>query len=225
MPQQAHPYFLLTGNDMVTGIRDIMYTAPVIPVITIDNVNDAVPLAECLVKAGLRVLEITLRTPAALEAITLIRSAFPDAITGAGTVINPATLEQALAAGADFIVSPGATPALLDAALASGVPILPGVNTPSEIMALLDRGITAMKFFPAEAAGGLPMLSALAGPLPQALFCPTGGIKPANANDYLALENVACVGGTWLTTKPLMAAKDWAGIGKLAAEAALFGQH
>jgi 2-dehydro-3-deoxyphosphogluconate aldolase/(4S)-4-hydroxy-2-oxoglutarate aldolase len=224
MPQKVLQYFLQTENDMSLHIRDIMYTAPVIPVITIDHAEDALPLADCLVKAGLKVLEITLRTPAALEAISLISKAFPEAITGAGTIINPATLDQALAAGADFIVSPGATPALLDAALASGVPILPGVNTPSEIMVLLDRGITAMKFFPAEAAGGVPMLSSIAGPLPQALFCPTGGIKPGNARDYLALGNVACVGGTWLTTRPLMDAKNWTEIGRLASEAARLRQ-
>ena len=214
------PFFLMDTNDMSTTIHDIMYTAPVIPVITLDRTEDALPLAECLINAGLVVLEITLRTPAALEAISLIRKAFPLAITGAGTVINPQTLDQAINAGASFIVSPGATPALLDAASANGIPILPGVNTPSEIMALLDRGITAMKFFPAEAAGGIPMLSAIAGPLPQALFCPTGGIKPGNAKEYLALANVACVGGTWLTTKALMAEKDWSEIGRLAAEAA-----
>lgn len=205
---------------MRTPITDIMYTAPVIPVITIEELDDALPLAECLITAGLKVLEITLRTPVALEAISLIREAFPEAITGAGTVINTTTLDQSLAAGANFIVSPGATPVLLDAALASGVPILPGVNTPSEIMALLDRGLTAMKFFPAEAAGGIPMLKALAGPLPQALFCPTGGIKAGNASTYLALPNVACVGGTWLSDKALITAKDWAAISKLAAEAA-----
>jgi 2-dehydro-3-deoxyphosphogluconate aldolase/(4S)-4-hydroxy-2-oxoglutarate aldolase len=210
---------------MPTDIRDIMYTAPVIPVITIEHAEDALPLARCLIEAGLKVLEITLRTPAALEAIRQIKEACPEAITGAGTVINAATLEQALNAGADFIVSPGATPALLDAARECGVPILPGVNTPSEIMALLERGITAMKFFPAEAAGGIPMLSAIAGPLPQALFCPTGGIKPSNARDYLALDNVACVGGTWLTTKALMTAKNWREIGKLATEAAQINKN
>ncbi|MDR0780381.1 MAG: bifunctional 4-hydroxy-2-oxoglutarate aldolase/2-dehydro-3-deoxy-phosphogluconate aldolase [Pseudomonadales bacterium] len=205
---------------MSRTIHDIMHTAPVIPVLTIERLDTAVPLARALLEGGLPVLEITLRTPVALEAIGRIKAAFPQAITGAGTVIDTRTLDQALAAGADFIVSPGATPALLKAALQSGVPFLPGVNSPSEIMQALDYGLQALKFFPAEAAGGIAMLKAFAAPLPQALFCPTGGISAATAPAYLALPNVACVGGSWMATPTLIDAADWQGIRTLAAAAA-----
>jgi 2-dehydro-3-deoxyphosphogluconate aldolase / (4S)-4-hydroxy-2-oxoglutarate aldolase len=198
----------------------LLRTAPVIPVITIDSEADALPLAEALVAGGLPVLEITLRTPQALDAITAIRMAVPNAIVGAGTVINRATYMQALDAGASFIVSPGFTPELLTCAKSSAVPFLPGVNTPSEIMQLLSHSITAMKFFPAEAAGGVPMLKAFAAPLPQALFCPTGGISPTNAASYLALPNVACVGGSWMVTKELVHQKRWADVRALARDAA-----
>jgi 2-dehydro-3-deoxyphosphogluconate aldolase/(4S)-4-hydroxy-2-oxoglutarate aldolase len=196
-----------------------MHTAPVIPVLTIERLDTAVLLARALITGGLPVLEITLRTPVALEAIKLIKAEFPQAITGAGTIIDTATLEQALAAGADFIVSPGATPALLKAAVASGVPLLPGVNSPSEIMQALEYGFNALKFFPAEAAGGVAMLKAFAAPLPQAMFCPTGGITTTTAPAYLALPNVACVGGSWMATKALIDAGDWQGVHALAAAA------
>jgi 2-dehydro-3-deoxyphosphogluconate aldolase/(4S)-4-hydroxy-2-oxoglutarate aldolase len=204
---------------MSRTIREIMHTAPVIPVLTIDRLDTAIPLAQALVAGGLPVLEITLRTPVALEAIKRIKAELPQAITGAGTVIDTATLDQALTAGADFIVSPGATPTLLKAALQSGVPLLPGVNSPSEIMQALEYGLSALKFFPAEAAGGVAMLKAFAAPLPQALFCPTGGITTTTAPAYLALPNVACVGGSWMATKALLDAADWQGIRALAAAA------
>ncbi|GAB3091309.1 bifunctional 4-hydroxy-2-oxoglutarate aldolase/2-dehydro-3-deoxy-phosphogluconate aldolase [Aestuariicella hydrocarbonica] len=205
---------------MAIAIKDIMETSPVVPVMVIENLEDAVPLAKALVEGGLKVLEITLRTAPALEAIAAIKESVPDAIVGAGTIINVETLQASLDAGAEFIVTPGSTPAIIDAAQKAGVSILPGVNSPSEAMVLLEKGITAMKFFPAEAAGGIPMLKSIAGPLPQISFCPTGGIGPKNAKDYLALPNVACVGGSWMAPTDLVKAKNWVEIKRLAAEAA-----
>ena len=201
-------------------ISQIMHTAPVIPVITIEKLEHAIPLARALVEGGLPVLEITLRTACALEAIAAIAKALPEAIVGAGTIINRSTYEQALAAGAQFIVSPGFTPELLACAAQYQLPFLPGVNTPGEIMQLLEVGISAMKFFPAEAAGGIPMLKAFSAPLPQALFCPTGGISMSNAKDYLALANVACVGGSWMVNKNLVDNRQWQDITALARSAA-----
>ncbi|BFM17588.1 bifunctional 4-hydroxy-2-oxoglutarate aldolase/2-dehydro-3-deoxy-phosphogluconate aldolase [Maricurvus nonylphenolicus] len=205
------------------SIETIMNTSPVIPVMVIDKVENAVPLAKALVGGGLKVLEITLRTDAALESIREIKAAVPEAIVGAGTVINTATLDQALAAGSEFIVTPGTTPGLVDAALSNGVQLLPGVNTPTEAMTLLEKGISALKFFPAEAAGGVPMLKSIGGPLPQISFCPTGGVNPNNAREYLALKNVACVGGSWMAPANLVAEGKWEEIQHLAAEAATLG--
>jgi 2-dehydro-3-deoxyphosphogluconate aldolase/(4S)-4-hydroxy-2-oxoglutarate aldolase len=196
-----------------------MTTSPVMPVMVINQLDLAVPLAQALVAGGLKVLEITLRTPVALEAIRRIKAEVPGAIVGAGTIINTSTLDQALAAGAEFIVSPGVTDNLLAAALSSGIPILPGVVTPSEVMHLLEKGLTAMKFFPAEAAGGIPMLKSIGGPLPQVIFCPTGGVTPKNAPDYLALSNVACVGGSWMAPADLVDAGDWTEITRRASQA------
>jgi 2-dehydro-3-deoxyphosphogluconate aldolase/(4S)-4-hydroxy-2-oxoglutarate aldolase len=190
------------------------------PVMVINQLDQAVPLAKALVDGGLKVLEITLRTPVALDAIRKIKAEVPGAIVGAGTIINTETLQQAIDAGAEFIVSPGVTDSVIDAAIASGVPILPGVITPSEVMKLLEKGITAMKFFPAEAAGGIPMLKSIGAPLPQVTFCPTGGVNPKNAPEYLALSNVACVGGSWMAPADLVDAGDWAEITRRAAEAA-----
>jgi 2-dehydro-3-deoxyphosphogluconate aldolase/(4S)-4-hydroxy-2-oxoglutarate aldolase len=209
-----------------TAITRIMRTAPVIPVITLDEAEFALPLAEALVTGGLPVLEITLRTPHALAAITAIKREFPEAIVGAGTVISRTQFQQALDAGAEFIVSPGFTPELLACAKSTAIPLLPGVNTPSEIMQLLSHGITAMKFFPAEAAGGVAMLKAIGAPLPQARFCPTGGITTQNAGEYLALPNVECVGGSWMVTKALVNDRRWDEIRSLArAAAALKTNH
>lgn len=207
-----------------SAITRIMRTAPVIPVITIEHLQQALPLAEALVTGGLLVLEITMRTPHALAAITAIKKALPTAIVGAGTVINRVNYQQAIDAGAEFIVSPGFTPELLACAKSSAIPFLPGVNTPSEIMLLLAHSITSMKFFPAEAAGGIPMLKSIGGPLPQALFCPTGGVTPGNAKDYLALPNVACVGGSWMVTKELVQQQRWDEIRALARNAAQLRQ-
>jgi 2-dehydro-3-deoxyphosphogluconate aldolase/(4S)-4-hydroxy-2-oxoglutarate aldolase len=181
-------------------IDDLMRIAPVIPVIVIDDVAHAGPLAEALVAGGLRVLEVTLRTPAALPAITAMKQV-PGAIVGAGTVTNPAELDAALAAGSEFIVAPGLTEPLGKAAIASGVPFLPGIANAGDIMRGLDMGLTRFKFFPAMAAGGLPALKALAAPFGQCRFCPTGGIGPDNAAEWLAFDPVLCVGGSWVSPK------------------------
>ena len=201
-------------------VADIMNAAPVVPVITIENVKDAVPLAQALVKGGLKSLEITLRTKAALESIKEIAAAVPDAYVGAGTVLTPKQMEQVQKAGATFCVSPGTTADLIDTARSSKMKLLPGVVTPSEVMALLDAGIDHLKFFPAAAAGGVPYLKGIGGPLPQAKFCPTGGVNPGNAAEYLALPNVLCVGGTWVCPKDLVAAGNWTQIEVLAHAAA-----
>ncbi len=202
-------------------VNEILKVAPVIPVMVVERIEDAVPLAQALYNGGLKVLEITLRTPCALDAITAMVENLPaDAVIGAGTIITPQDLEKAVKAGSTFLVSPGTTPALIEAAKASAVPLLPGVATPTEAMHLLVEGFTHQKFFPAEAAGGVPMLKSIGGPLPQITFCPTGGIDLAKAPTYLSLPNVACVGGTWMAPKELMKAGRWDEIERLAREAA-----
>ncbi|MGW4642497.1 bifunctional 4-hydroxy-2-oxoglutarate aldolase/2-dehydro-3-deoxy-phosphogluconate aldolase [Sphaerisporangium sp. NPDC004334] len=198
----------------------ILDLAPVVPVVVIDRVETAVPLARALVAGGLPAIEVTLRTPCALEAIARIAAEVPDAVIGAGTVRTPADVTASAEAGARFLVSPGGTPALLEAMLGSGVPFLPGASTASEVMALAEHGLTELKFFPAVPAGGIPYLKALAGPLPEVRFCPTGGIRPETAAEFLALPNVGCVGGTWLTPADALATGDYARVEKLAAEAA-----
>ncbi len=206
---------------MALSIDQILKVAPVVPVMVVERIEDAVPLAKALYNGGLKVLEITLRTPCALDAITAMVEALPDdAVIGAGTVITPKDLDKAVKAGSTFLVSPGTTPALIEAAKASPVPLLAGVATPTEAMHLLAEGFTHQKFFPAEAAGGVPMLKSIGGPLPQITFCPTGGIDLAKAPSYLALPNVACVGGTWMAPKELMKAGRWDEIERLAREAA-----
>lgn len=198
------------------SIDQIMRLAPVIPVIVIDRVEDAVPMAEALVAGGLTVLEVTLRTPAALDAIAAMKSV-KGAIVGAGTVLNPAMLSAAIDAGSEFIVSPGLTDNLGKAAVASGIPFLPGIANAGDIMRGLDLGLERFKFFPAATSGGIPALKALAGPFGQARFCPTGGISVANAPEWLALGPVLCVGGSWVVPSgPL----DPARIEALAKEAA-----
>ncbi|WP_431908194.1 bifunctional 4-hydroxy-2-oxoglutarate aldolase/2-dehydro-3-deoxy-phosphogluconate aldolase [Nonomuraea jabiensis] len=194
--------------------------APVIPVVVIDDVESAVPMARALVAGGLPVIEVTLRTPAAREAIARIAAEVPDATVGAGTIRSSEDISASVAAGAKFLVSPGTTLSLVEAMDSSGVPYLPGAATVSEVMALVERGVKELKFFPAEAAGGVPYLKALAGPLPDVRFCPTGGIRVNTAADYLALPNVGCVGGTWLTPADALAAGDWGRVEKLASEAA-----
>ncbi len=200
--------------------QSVLDLVPVMPVVVIDDLTTAVPVARALVDGGLRAIELTLRTPVALDALRLIAAEVPEIMLGAGTVTTPHQAEAAVAAGARFLVSPGCTPSLLAAMSATGVPFLPGTSTVSEVLAVLEAGLTAMKFFPAEAAGGAPYLRSVAGPLPQARFCPTGGITPESAPGYLALPNVGCVGGSWLTPADALASGDWERVGKLAAEAA-----
>jgi 2-dehydro-3-deoxyphosphogluconate aldolase/(4S)-4-hydroxy-2-oxoglutarate aldolase len=201
-------------------IVEIAARAPVIPVLTIERVADAVPLARALVRGGLPVLEITLRTPAALEALKAIAAGVPEAIVGAGTVLNEAQLDLAQAAGARFGVSPGCTPALASAARKAGMPFLPAVQTVSEALGLAEQGFTVLKFFPAGSAGGSGWLKAVAAPLPEIRFCPTGGISQENAPTYLALPNVSCVGGSWVAPPAAVAAGRWDDIERLAAAAA-----
>jgi 2-dehydro-3-deoxyphosphogluconate aldolase/(4S)-4-hydroxy-2-oxoglutarate aldolase len=204
---------------MSKTIREIMDISPLMPVMVINNADHAVPLAKALVKGGLKVLEITLRTDAALESIRRIKAEVPDAVVGAGTIINEETLHAAIDAGAEFIVSPGTTSSLADAALKTGVPFLPGVSTPGEALGLFEKGITEMKFFPAEAAGGVPMLKSIGAPIPQITFCPTGGVNQKNVNDYYSLPNVAVVGGSWMCAANLVDAENWDEITRLSAEA------
>jgi 2-dehydro-3-deoxyphosphogluconate aldolase/(4S)-4-hydroxy-2-oxoglutarate aldolase len=197
-------------------IDEILKRSPVIPVIVIERPEDAVPLAQALVDGGLPVLEITLRTVAAMQAIRDIAESVEDAIVGVGTVTNGEQLREAVEAGAEFAVSPGLTDSLADASQALAVPFLPGVFTPSDVMRARDRGFNALKLFPAEQAGGIGLLKALAGPFPGTLFCPTGGIGEDNFDKYLALPNVACVGGSWVCPAEAVAAKDWNRITRLA---------
>jgi 2-dehydro-3-deoxyphosphogluconate aldolase/(4S)-4-hydroxy-2-oxoglutarate aldolase len=191
----------------------------VIPVITIDRVDDAVPLARALIAGGVRTLEITLRTPAAFEAAKAIMVSVPDAIVGMGTVLNAADLGQAVSIGAKFALSPGATPELLEAASRCDVPFVPGIATASELMAALAHGFGVCKFFPAQQAGGIPALRALAGPFPQARFCPTGGIGQSNAKEWLAEPNVIAVGGSWICPSSDIEAGNWDKLTQLARRA------
>ena len=204
---------------MTTG-ADLLDLSPVMPVVVIADADDAVPTARALLAGGIRVIELTLRTPAALEAIERVATEVPDIVVGAGTVTAPEHAKQAGDAGAAFLVTPGCTDRVLDAAFDTGLPFLPGASTVSEAMRLAERGLTALKFFPAEASGGIAYLSSIGGPLPGLRFCPTGGITVRSAPDYLALPNVGCIGGSWLTPKDVLAAKDFGRIEGLAREAA-----
>lgn len=201
-------------------LLSILKLQPVVPVLIVDDAKSAVLLARALVAGGLKAIEITMRTPAALDAVRAVANEVEGAEVGAGTILNVAHWKAAVEAGSKFIVSPGTTQELLDAAADSEVPLLPGAATASEVMALREEGYHVLKFFPAEQAGGAAYLKALSSPLSGTLFCPTGGISLKNANDYLSLPNVICVGGSWVAPKELVAAGDWAGITKLAAEAA-----
>jgi len=202
------------------GLHDLLTRAPVVPVLMIDSVATALPLARALLAGGLPVLEITLRTAKALEVIRALAGELEGAIVGAGTVLTSAQYRDAERAGARFVVSPGATPALLEAAAAAAVPFLPGAASASEVMRLLEHGCRCLKFFPAEPAGGLAYLKALAAPLPAARFCPTGGIDAARAEGYLSLSNVLCVGGSWVAPGDAVAVGDWPRITGLARAAA-----
>jgi 2-dehydro-3-deoxyphosphogluconate aldolase / (4S)-4-hydroxy-2-oxoglutarate aldolase len=201
-----------------TSLLDIV---PVIPVVVVHVASDAVPIAKALVDGGLPIIELTLRTPAALNAIERIAADVPDIIVGAGTIVDTGQPKQALAAGAQFLVSPGSTRDLRAAMRDTGLPHLPGVATVSEVMTLLEDGYTDMKFFPAEAAGGVPYLRAIHSPVPAARFCPTGGITPANMAEYLQTPNVGCVGGSWLTPADAVDRRDWSQISHLARKAFL----
>lgn len=198
---------------------DLLRISPVIPVVVIDDAADAVPLARALARGGVGIMEITLRTAAGLEAIERVAAEVPETVVGAGTVTTPEEATAAVRAGARFVVTPGATDRLLGAALDTGLPLLAGASTLTEILRLREHGQQAVKFFPAEASGGTAYLRAVAGPVPDVMFCPTGGVSTGNAAEYLALPNVGCVGGSWLTPSAAVRSGDWATIERLAAEA------
>lgn len=214
------PATLPAAKPVVSREGDLLSLAPVIPVVVVDSVEQAVPLARALLRGGIPVIELTLRSAAGLGAIEAVASEVEGMVVGAGTVVTPEQVRQVQDAGAQFIVTPGSPPRLLEAALASGLPLLAGAGTLTEMLTLAEAGLGAMKFFPAEASGGRPYLSAVAGPCPQLRFCPTGGITRETAADWLALPNVGCVGGSWLTPKEAIARGDWALVEQLAAEAA-----
>jgi len=201
-------------------MRDILASVPVVPVIVIDRIEDAVPLAQALVAGGLKVLEVTLRTPVALEAIAAMVKAVPEAIVGSGTVCNALQIEQSVDAGCQFMVSPGATDKLLEAAARAPIKLLPGIASAAELMRCREYGYTEMKLFPAETSGGAAAIKALGGPFGDVRFCPTGGIGPHNVMDYLALANVLCVGGSWICPSALVKAGRWDEITELARAAA-----
>jgi 2-dehydro-3-deoxyphosphogluconate aldolase/(4S)-4-hydroxy-2-oxoglutarate aldolase len=202
---------------------DVLRISPVIPVVTIDDPQDAVPLARALADGGVKIIELTLRTDSALTSLKLIAEEVPDILVGAGTILTPAQADAAVSAGAQFLVSPGVTPALLAHMLTLDVPVLPGVATVGEVMAVLESGLDTMKFFPAGPAGGPAYLAAIGAPIPHVRFCPTGGISLGTAPDYLKLPNVSSVGGSWLTPAAAVAAKDWGTITSLAREASTLG--
>ena len=212
----------MTPQQASIAAEKICRLAPVVPVLVVDDASIAADLARALVAGGLPALEVTLRTDAALDVIREMATVQGGAV-GAGTLLTPKDVEDAKAAGATFGVAPGATARLLDACEANELPLLPGAATASEAMALLERGYTVQKFFPAEANGGVPALKAIGAPIPQVKFCPTGGVNLKNAPDYLGLSNTLCVGGSWVAPKDLVAAGDWDGITALAAEAAKLG--
>lgn len=193
----------------MTTSRDVLGRGPVIPVVVLPQMELAVPLARALHRGGVSTIEVTLRTPAALEAVRRIAAEVPEVLVGVGTVTDPAAARRAAAAGARFLVTPGATPAVLDAAEGTGLPLIPGAATVSEVLVLGERGHTALKLFPAEASGGRGWLASVASVLPDVVFCPTGGIGPRTVAEYLALANVACVGGSWLTPADVLERGDW----------------
>jgi 2-dehydro-3-deoxyphosphogluconate aldolase / (4S)-4-hydroxy-2-oxoglutarate aldolase len=202
------------------NVRELLRLSPVIPVLTIARLEHAAPLAQALVRGGITVLEVTLRTACALDAITEMREAAPDAVVGAGTLTRAEDFAAVQRAGAQFAVTPGLTPDLMFGAGETRLPLLPGVMTPTELIAARAAGFRACKLFPAQQAGGVGMLKALAGPFPDVGFCPTGGITRANAAEFLAQPNVLCVGGSWLAPRDLVEARDWGGIEALARDAA-----
>ncbi len=206
-------------NNWKTTAEQILTTGPIVPVIVINDLSQAVPLAKALVSGGVRVLEVTLRTECAIEAIRLIAKEVPDAIVGAGTVTNPQQLKAVTDAGAQFAISPGLTENLLQAACKGSIPLIPGICTVSELMLGMDHGLKEFKFFPAEANGGVNALKAISGPFAHIRFCPTGGISPANYRNYLALDNVLCIGGSWIVPADALAQGDYDRITQLAKDA------
>lgn len=210
---------MLKPNNWLLQPQDVFKRSPVVPVMVINKIEQAVPLAKALVAGGISVLEVTLRTPCALEAIAKIVKEVPEALVGAGTVLNEAQLEQAVAAGAQFIITPGATIDLLKAAKKGKVPLIPGIASISEIMVGMELGYTHFKFFPAEASGGVNALKAFSGPLSNIHFCPTGGISLATYKDYLALPSVDCIGGSWIAPTDAVENEDWDRITQLCKEA------
>jgi 2-dehydro-3-deoxyphosphogluconate aldolase/(4S)-4-hydroxy-2-oxoglutarate aldolase len=212
---------LSSQSEIAPSVLDVV---PVMPVVVLDSLEHAVPVARALVAGGLPAIELTLRTPVALDAIRAIATEVPEILVGAGTITTPSHAKEALDAGAQFLVSPGATPSLLHAMQDTGLPFLPGTATVSEVLAALEAGCTELKFFPAAASGGTAYLKAIASPVPTARFCPTGGITLASAPSYLALANVGCVGGSWITPADALAAGDWDRVTRLAAEAAALGE-
>lgn len=208
-----------------TSAESVLKSGPVVPVIVINHIDEAVPVAKALVAGGVRVLEVTLRTDCAIDAIRRIAKEVPEAIVGAGTVINPQQLAQVTEAGAQFAISPGLTDALLKAAVAGNIPLIPGISTVSELMLGMSYGLNEFKFFPAEANGGVKALKAIAGPFSKVRFCPTGGISPDNYRNYLALESVLCIGGSWLVPNDAVKAGDFQRITELAKEAVAGAQR
>jgi 2-dehydro-3-deoxyphosphogluconate aldolase/(4S)-4-hydroxy-2-oxoglutarate aldolase len=204
-----------TKNWKISAL-DVLQTGPVVPVIVIHKLDHAVPLAKALVAGGIKVLEVTLRTPVAIEAIKMIAEEVPDAVVGAGTVAGEKDLLAVAAAGGVFAISPGLTPSLIQAAIDGPIALIPGISTASELMFGMEYGLREFKFFPAEAAGGVKMIKSIGGPFPQATFCPTGGISPENCSEYLNLKNVACVGGSWLAPTNLLEQGDFQKITDLA---------
>lgn len=217
-------HMTLTAQDACKMNREVCALAPIVPVLVVKNASTARELAEALVAGGLPALEVTLRTPAALDAIRAM-SEVPGGVVGAGTLITPEDVKAAKAAGAKFGVSPGATDRLIRACEEEGLPLLAGAATATEAMAMLEKGYDLLKFFPAEASGGAPAIKAIGAPLPQIDFCPTGGVSLLNAMDYLSLPNVICAGGSWVAPAGMVASGDWAGIESLAREASRLGRE
>lgn len=213
----------MTQRNWLIDSADVFAAGPVVPVLVIDRVEDAVPIANALVAGGIKVLEVTLRTPVAMDVIREIATHCPEAIIGAGTVTNAEQLKQVTEAGAKFAISPGLTPDLLDAGNNGSIALIPGVSSISELMVGLDKGYSHFKFFPAEASGGVQSLKSIGGPFPDVKFCPTGGINPSNYQDYLALDNVLCCGGSWLCPDSVVKEQQWDEITRLA-KAAVLGQ-
>lgn len=205
-----------TDRQNLSLIDDFCAQSPIIPVVAIQSSADAVPLARALIEGGINVIEITLRTEAALKSMELIAKELPQMNIAAGTVINPEQYQQSIDAGATFVISPGVTQSLLEKGQDNKVPFLPGISSASELMQIIEMGYARSKFFPAEAAGSIAMLKALNGPFSQVKFCPTGGITLENAKSFLSLSNVMCVGGSWLSPKDLIEKKDWAAISQIA---------